>query len=126
MATNSFGDGNVFVIWNWTWVDDVSSDEDSDGCASDKVSDRYDSDAESQEDNEELNFDEPMITHSVIFKCIGHLKELQYQEVFALAKKKMAQGIDVPVKIVKKPYNPVDARAIAFMCCVDKELERIG
>jgi len=109
-------------MWNWTWVDDdVSSDEDSDGCAS-EFSDRYDSDTESQDDNEELNFDVPLITHSVIFKCIGHLKESRYQEVLASAKKKMAQGIDVPVKIVKEPHNPVDARAIAFMCCVDEEL----
>ena len=69
-----------------------------------------------------MNFDVPLITHSVIFKCIGHLKESRYQEVLASAKKKMAQGIDVPVKIVKEPHNPVDARAIAFMCCVDEEL----
>jgi len=48
-------------------------------------------------------------------------KRTQYQEVLALAKKKMAQGTDVPVKIGKEPHNPVDARAIAFMCSVDKE-----
>ena len=122
-------------MWNWTWVDDESSDEDSDGCTSDQVSDGYDSDsksqddnegAESQDDSEELNLDEPFITHSVIFKCIGHLRELRYQEVLALAKKKMAQGINVPVKIVKEPNNPVDVTAIAFVCHLDKEWERIG
>lgn len=46
--------------------------------------------------------------------------------VSGVAKKKMDQGVVVPVKIVKEPHNPVDSRAIAFMCCVDKAWERIG
>ena len=45
--------------------------------------------------------------------------------MLTLAKKKMAQGTNATVKIIKESHNPVDARAIAFMCYVDKEWERI-
>ena len=59
----------------------------------------------------------PAITHSVVFKCIGNAKEMQYQEVLALANKKgRKEYIDGPVKLEREPSNPVDARAIAIMC----------
>lgn len=113
---------NVFVMWNWTWVDEISSDEESNG--NDSVAER--SPDESNSDDDDADSSIPSITHSVIFNCIGNLKEARYQEVLALANKKRNDSFRVPVKIVKELNNPVDARAIAFMCHVDQEWERIG
>lgn len=113
----------AFVLWNWVWVDELSSDEDSDDdVESHKQDEEFSPDDEPSEPDDSL----PEITHSVIFKCMGTTKESRYQELLELAKKKMAKGICVPVKIQKEPTNPVDARAIAFMCCADEQYERIG
>ena len=95
-------------MWNWTWVDETSSDEESNG--NDSVAER--SPDESNSDDDDADSSIPSITHSVIFKCIGNLKEARYQEVLALANKKRNDGFRVPVKIVKELNNPVDARAM--------------
>ncbi len=47
-------------------------------------------------------------------------------ELLALAAKKRREGEPVPVRIQEEPNNPVDARAIAFMCKVTDQWERIG
>ena len=56
------------------------------------------------------------ITHRVLFKCIGCTKELRYQLILAEVARRMRQCEEVPVKVVKEPNNPVDPRAIAFVC----------
>ena len=61
-----------------------------------------------------------------IFKCIGSLKEHRYQELLALAKKKINEGVTVQVSIKKELDNPVDSKAIAFACDVSGTWERIG
>jgi len=115
-------------MWNWSWLDESTSDEES----SDSVdgSDSVD-DVEGSSNNDNDNHDEdddaiPAITHSVVFKCIGTLKQHEYQETLALAKKKIREGIVVPVKLEKEPHNPVDSKAIAFVTNVSGTWERIG
>ena len=62
----------------------------------------------------------------MVFKCIGSLKELLYQEILPVVTKKIKQGETVPVRIRKEPDNPVDSRAIAFECRLNDQWERIG
>lgn len=113
----------MFVMWDWTWMDEMSSDEDSNG--NNSAAEKYNEES-SPDDDDDADNSIPSITHSVVFKCIGNLKEARYQEVLALANKKKNEGCGIPVKIVKEPNNPVDTRAIAFMCHVEQEWERIG
>lgn len=65
------------------------------------------------------------LTHSVVFKCMGCLKEFHYQEILALVSRKMKDG-SVPVELREEPNNPVDSRAIAFVCKLNNQWERIG
>ena len=125
-----FRDNQVFVIWDWAWLDDVedgeqvNSSNDEDGDDASTTNHQLQSD-----DDESDNTDEPVvppITHSVVFKCIGANKEKRYQELLALASKKLKDGQTVPVQLKKEPTNCFDSRAIAFMCKADKEWERIG
>jgi len=114
-----FEDHVVFVIWNWCWVDDGScSDEELD----DEVLEESQSSEEEHSDDDSI----PSITHSVPFKCIGQLKENRYQELLAIASRKLRRGESVPVKLQKEPGNRYDAQAIAFMCKAEQEWERIG
>ena len=118
----------VFVIWNWTWLVavDIESSESEDNVSE---SDGGHSVMENTDDNEDDPDDDsiPAITHAVVFKCIGCNKEKRYQELLALAKKKSARDdVNIPVKLQPEPNNPIDSKAIAFMCKVENDWERIG
>ena len=55
--------------------------------------------------------------------CLSVLGE----ELLALAKKKSARDdVNIPVKLQPEPNNPIDSKAIAFMCKVENDWERIG
>ena len=73
-------------MWDWIWIDDEDhlSDESVEHIdleLSDKSSEQEDSDIDPV----------PSITHSVTFKCIGQLKEFRYQELLAIASKKLSK-----------------------------------
>ena len=72
------------------------------------------------EDDEDEGYNIPEITHSVIFKCIGAHKEIEYQEMLALASKNIDNGKNVSVKIKPEPDNPYVNRAVAFICQTGK------
>ena len=71
-------------------------------------------------------YERPVITHSVVFKCIGSTKEPNYQGTLALANARIRAGERVPVRLKKEPNNPKDAKAIAFECKAADEYVRIG
>ena len=83
----------VFVFWKWKWQDSVSPDpednnsvEDGDeGCCSDGGESSC-SDGDEQDDDD---FDSSLVTHGVIFKCIGVTKDSQSQETLAVAAQKL-------------------------------------
>ena len=88
-------------------MDETSSDEDSNG--NDLVAEKNpdesspdDDDDDDEDDDDDTDNSIPSITHSVVFKCTGNLKEARYQEVLALANKNRNEGFRVPVKIVKE------------------------
>ena len=117
-------------IWDWAWLDDVEDGEQVNSSNNEDGDDASTTNHQLQSDDDESdNTDEPVvppITHSVVFKCIGATKEKRYQELLALASKKLKDGQTVPVQLKKEPTNCFDSRAIAFMCKADKEWERIG
>ena len=70
----------------------------------------------------------PEITHSVIFKCIGVHKEIEYQDTLALASRNRNDGKTVSVKLKPEPDNPYDTNTVVFVCQTDENTEwkRIG
>ena len=55
-----------------------------------------------------------VITHRVVFKCIGTTKNSCYQERLAKASPLINKGDAVLVKIKQEPDNAVDSKAILF------------
>ena len=114
------------MLWDWSWmeaesIEDTDSDAGSEGDVnSDEIS--------SEESISDASATDgiPEITHSIVFKCIGVLKEHRYQETLAAIAQKLRGGVVVPVRLTKEPQNPVDAQAIAFECKVDTKWDRIG
>lgn len=125
ISAYNFFDGKLFVVWQWTWLEEEEQSDEPQS-KSDIDSSKTlpgDSSPESSSDSED---EVPAITHSVVFKCIGAHKEFHYQELLALAAKKIRDGEIVPVRLREEPNNPKDSRAIAFQCKVRDEWERIG
>lgn len=105
--------------------------ESSDSESEDNVneSDSGQSVMENTDDSEDDPDDDSIsaITHSVVFKCIGCNKENRYQELLALAKRKSTKDdVNILVKLQPEPNNPIDTKAIAFMCKAENNWERIG
>ena len=69
--------------------------------------------------------DSPLLSHSVVFKCIGSTKEEIYQTTLSIGKQKMKLGQTNPVQLMKEPNNPKDSRAIAFECKPGENYVRI-
>ena len=69
-----FYDGDqVFVLWNWKWIDDPDIEQD-DPDSEDERNTALSSNDDSS--NEEAEDDIPAITHSVVFKCKGIYKRV--------------------------------------------------
>ena len=101
-------------MWNCTWIEEGLDDSDRDiDCLEESRNDVEQTEDESTDD-EYI----PHITHSMIFKCIGVLKEKWYQEILAFSSQKLYNKEIVAVKLQKEPENKKDSNAIAFMCKV--------
>ena len=79
-------------MWNWVWIgqyagNEVSIEED----CSDEVPEPSDEEPEPSDEEQSNSDTVPGITHSVVFKCIGHMKEKRYQEVIAFIRVKRYQ-----------------------------------
>ena len=64
--------------------------------------------------------------HTVVFKCIGAVRDSESQRTLYQAKMKRDTGTDVPVRMRPEPTNTVDARAIVFECQITEKGERSG
>ena len=62
----------------------------------------------------------------MVFKCIGSNKDTNSQEVLRQVAQKRENGDVVEVKLRPEPTNPVDSRAIAFVCYHNGVWQRIG
>ena len=114
-------DNALFVVWKWTWMnEEIATEQDSD------IDEEESYNGDDDDDDGLHSVNSSSITHSVVFKCMGCLKEFRYQEILALVSKKIKDGECVPVELRKEPNNPVDSRAIAFVCKLNDTWERIG
>jgi len=118
---NWFEDNQVFVLWDWEWVKDNEEDvtsEISDGAIT--TEQHYtdignESDDAEEADSEATDDGIPEITHCVVFKCIGCIKEHHYQEVLINTNQKCRKGESFLIKLEREPDNPNDCNAIAFI-----------
>ena len=120
-------DCGVCVIWKWNWGEDVYEVPDSSFSvqhASDQ-SPRQESPVPSSESEDEPVIDRSII-HAVVFKCIGSNKDSNSQEVLCQVAQRRENGDVVKVKLRPQPTNPVDSRAIAFVCYHNGVWQRIG
>lgn len=91
----------VLVLWNWKWQDSAPrapEDDNSDGQNSDEgcCSDSEGGEADTECDGDD--FDSTLITHSVIFKCVGVTKDNHLQEILAMAAQKLKKQEQVDVR----------------------------
>ena len=68
----------------------------------------------------------PNISHVIIFKCIGAMRDKKQQEALEKAFCVRENGGSVAVKIESEPTNLYDSKAICFKCKVKGTWCRIG
>lgn len=61
-----------------------------------------------------------------MFKCIGSVRDADYQNTLRVARDLIARAETVPVRVNPEPTNIKDARALVFECEIDKEWKRLG
>lgn len=138
--------GEVWIVWEWeasslpseetesqpgSWDDnsDVDSDGSEDGNDSDDSDDSDVSDNTDTSDDDNISSEPPAMPvpqHTVKFKCIGDTLDISYQTTLRRARDLRNSGVNVPVRLQPEPSNPVDSKAIAFVCEVDGKWHRIG
>ena len=109
--------GGMFVIFNWDWVDVLDSELDQ--MASIASSTTYTSARSTCSHSQSpapLPGLTPPITHALVFKCIGAVRDDKQQKVLEGAYNARQRGGNVPVKLEPEPDNPYDSQAISFMC----------
>ena len=109
------------MFWQWEWINDSQLDEGDGDDASHTsiivIPETSDEEEEDEEDSQaDLNISplQVVITHSIVFKCIGYTKENRYQETLCHAAQCMAKDEDIPCIVEPELSNPVDEKAIAF------------
>ena len=105
-------DNQVFIIWNWTWLDaeKVESSDEDNLSESDIIQSVMDSIEDESDDRI------PAITHSVTLKSIGcHKEDLYLRITGTCSEKKTREGANILVKLQPEPSNLKDSKAITFM-----------
>lgn len=152
-STNLLSGQSVVIIWCWQWdvaadhdlapsprvsvLDNVGSDEEDGSKADDEVlavdNEVEDKDGENLEEDElepegsdNDVFSSSLVTHTVVFKCIGVTQEKAYQTTLLEANSLLQNGEDVPVCLTPEPNNPHDSQAIAFECQLKDKKWKIG
>ena len=116
----------VFVIYDWEWEEeDVSTCEETSeellACSYTSVS------SELMSPSPQPQFiTEAAMTHTLVFKCIGAVRDERQQNILEAAYQARQAGETVPVKIEPEPTNPYDSKAICFKCQIRNVWSRIG
>ena len=66
------------------------------------------------------------MTHTVTFKCIGTIKETQYQHRLKRITQLRDRGLQVSCQLKPEPDNPFDSNTSAFECQIDGIWQVIG
>ena len=130
----------VLVIWQWEWLNTTEAleqelEQELDSCSDGERTELTvvpetpppeSSDSEHDSTSEAPSIDSSNIKHTVMFKCIGCHKDVEYQEALKRASQLRSRGEVVECKLQQEPDNPYDSQAIAFLCNVDNKWKRIG
>lgn len=133
---------NVFVGWRWDWdgsedensIEYQESEDDQDQLnPAQNQSDSTDSSEESNsacgDSNSQASpdqFSSSLMTHTVMFKCIGVTRDQEFQDTLSSAHQLLRENTNVPVRLVPEPNNLFDSKAIAFECQLDSKWRKIG
>ncbi len=117
----------MFVVWEWKSHATVTDDHENNQEESHKDFDIEDEGVNSPEssDSGETEIEVP---HTVLFKCIGAVRDTRSQNTLRLCRDRMARmasGWTVPVRMKPEPTNVRDARAISFECEIDSKWKRV-
>ncbi len=127
----------VFVIWKWNlwYIDEEENASAAEDTSSIEDSSEVDEAGMHSEGMEYILSEvdegsdapaESLSSYSVVFKCIGSMKEQNYQDVLANAALSIRKKVTIGVRLTPEPANPVDAKAIAFELFVDDRWKRVG
>ncbi len=136
----------VLIVWKWEVEDEGSGEQEEPSCEWESGSDdsthdkQWSSDSSNHSSDEDPHYSSddvddnspsgagtsPTVMHTVKFKCIGVTLDTSYQSVLRRARDIRSARVYVPVRLQPEPHNPVDAKAIAFVCEVDGKWQRIG
>lgn len=114
----------VFVIWKWKWEDFFEQQQSQ--SSDDRDNTNSSASTEDGDEGQDDIFQSSLVTHSVVFKCMGANKTPRSQIILAEASQKLKNGEHVHVMLRKEPMNPKDSRAIAFDCNIGDKWELIG
>ena len=113
-------DNEVFVAYAWHLKQDNCDSDDSSLMSSGSTN----SVASSPSETEVI--DSSLAPHTLTFKCMGTVKDPNYQETLSKATALLKDGKETPVRLRPEPENPFDANAIAYECQIDNQWRRIG
>ena len=105
----------ALVVWDCDSTDDITSQNLKVESESLPVSDSTDDESDDSEPLPSSSGAAPL-SHTVVFKCIGAVRDTQSQRVLYQAKNKLGSGWSVPVRMRPEPTNIRDARAVVFEC----------
>ena len=123
------GPSGILVMYKWEWCNQVDSEQDR---SSDTTWSMRSTFSHTPDSSPLPVIDDatvtvvPTITHSVVFKCIGAVRDEEQQRALQEAFIARQSGENVPVKIEPEPTNPHDSQAISFTCKVGQSWHRIG
>ena len=104
----------VFIIWESN-IQCAVDESDSGNKSNDEnqlEEEKTDSETESYDEEEQTGQLSPYVTHTVVFKCIGSVRDAKYQDTLRIARDLIARGETVPGRVIPEPTN---ARALAFV-----------
>ena len=112
-------------MWNWEELSDKDVETDdtlgSDDDDAEEGDDSNDTSPSMSSDPGNNQRDGSVVTHTVIFKCMGTMKERKYQELLAVVSLKICKGETVPLRLRPEPNKPKDFNAIAFDCQTESD-----
>lgn len=108
------------MVWRWNWL---KPEEECQGVSSDDYAGTTEEESDSGS-AAEVERSAPL--HALTFKCIGATKNRDYQMALQTVRDLIHAGREVSVSLFHELTNPRNARALAFVCRVDKKDCTIG
>lgn len=109
-------DDNIQIVWNCTVIGDNECDDDDAIEDKEETTSNSDTNSLSSNQREENIQEDSTVPHTIVFKCIGAVRDVGSQRALRTARDNIHNGWTVPVRMIPEPTNIVDSRAIVFEC----------